>query len=151
VPEKKGDVMAKAKVLLVDDEPEFTATLSERLQLRDMEVYTAANGPDALKLADDHRFDAVILDLQMPGMDGIETLKRLLTGDEDQQVIILTGHATVSKSVEAIKTGATEFLEKPVDIQVLTDMIGEAATRRLVMMERRSAQAIEDILKHKGW
>ena len=143
--------MARAKVLLVDDEIEFTSTLSERLQLRDMEVYTAASGPDALKLAESHRFDAVILDLQMPGMDGIETLKRLLTGDGDQQVIILTGHATVSKSVEAIKTGATEFLEKPVDIQVLTDMIGDAAAQRMVLMEKRSAQAIDDILKKKGW
>jgi len=143
--------MARAKVLLVDDETDFTTTLSERLELRDMEVFTAANGPDALKLADDHRFDAVILDLQMPGMDGIETLKRLLTGDADQQVIILTGHATVSKSIEAIKTGATEFLEKPVDIQILTDMIGEAATQRMILLEKRSAQAIEDILKKKGW
>jgi two-component system OmpR family response regulator len=151
VPEKKGDVMAKAKVLLVDDETEFTATLCERLQLRDMDVFTASNGRDALKLADSHNFDAVILDLQMPGMDGIETLRRLLTGDADQQVIILTGHATVSKSVEAIKTGATEFLEKPVDIQVLTDMIGDAAAQRMVLMEKRSAQAIDDILKKKGW
>ncbi len=143
--------MARAKVLLVDDETEFTTTLSERLELRGMEVFTAANGPEALKLAKDHRFDAVILDLQMPGMDGIETLKRLLTGDADQQVIILTGHATVSKSIEAIKTGATEFLEKPVDIQVLTDIIGNAATERMVLLEKRSAQAIEDILKNKGW
>ena len=143
--------MANSKVLLVDDETEFTATLSERLQLRNMEVFTASNGPDALKLADAHRFDAVILDLQMPGMDGIETLKRLLTGDVDQQVIILSGHATVSKGVEAIKTGATEFLEKPVDIQVLTDMIGDAAAQRMVLLEDRSAQAIDDILKKRGW
>jgi two-component system OmpR family response regulator len=149
--EKKGDVMAKAKVLLVDDEMEFTSTLSERLQLRDMDVFTAANGPDALKLADAHRFDAVILDLQMPGMDGIETLKRLLSEDGDQQVIILTGHASVSKGVEAIKTGATEFLEKPVDIQVLTDMIGDAAAQRMVLLDKRSAQAIDDILKNRGW
>ena len=143
--------MARAKVLLVDDENDFTTTLSERLELRDMEVFTAANGPDALKLVDDHRFDAVILDLKMPGMDGIETLKRLLSEDADQQVIILTGHATVPKSIEAIKTGATEFLEKPVDIQVLSDMIGEAATQRMVLLEKRSAQAIDDILKKKGW
>ncbi len=143
--------MAKAKVLLVDDETEFTETLSERLQLREMEVYTASNGSEALELVDAHRFDAVILDLQMPGMDGIETLKRLLSEDADQQVIILTGHATVSKGIEAIKTGATEFLEKPVDIQALTSLIGDAADQRMVLLEKRSAQAIEDILKKKGW
>ncbi len=143
--------MAKAKVLLVDDERDFTAALSERLELRDIDVFTADNGMDALKLAETNRFDAVILDLQMPGMDGIETLKHLLTGDEDQQVIILTGHGTISKGIEAIKAGATEFFEKPVDIQTLTQKIGDAATQRMVLMEERSAQAIDDILKNKGW
>ncbi len=143
--------MANAKVLLVDDEKDFTETLSERLELRDLNVFTANNGPDAIKLAEEHRFDAVILDLQMPGMDGIETLKQMLTGDADQQVIILTGHGTISKGIEAIKAGATEFLEKPVDIQKLTDMIGDAAVQRMVLMEERSAQAIDEILKKKGW
>ncbi len=143
--------MAKAKVLLVDDERDFTSALSERLELRDIDVFTADNGMDALKLAETNRFDAVILDLQMPGMDGIETLKHLLTGDEDQQVIILTGHGTISKGIEAIKAGATEFFEKPVDIQTLTQKIGDAATQRMVLMEERSAQAIDDILKNKGW
>ncbi len=143
--------MASAKVLLVDDENDFTATLSERLELRDLEVFTADNGADAIKLAENHRFDAVVLDLQMPGMDGIETLKRLLSGDADQQVLILTGHGSISKGVEAMKAGATEFLEKPVDIKVLTEKIGEAAVQRMIMMEERSAQAIDDILKKKGW
>jgi DNA-binding NtrC family response regulator len=143
--------MAIAKVLLVDDERDFTATLSERLELRDLDVYIANNGEEALKLASVNRFDAVILDLQMPGMDGIETLKHLLTEDADQQVIILTGHGTVSKGVEAIKAGATEFLEKPVDIQMLTEKIGQAASQRFTMMEERSAQAIDEILKKKGW
>ncbi len=143
--------MANAKVLLVDDEKDFTSTLSERLELRDLDVFTADNGMDAIKLAKEHRFDAVILDLQMPGMDGIETLKQLLSGDADQQVIILTGHGTISKGIEAMKAGATEFLEKPVDIQLLTEKIGSAATQRMVLVEERSAQAIDEILKKKGW
>jgi len=143
--------MATAKVLLVDDEKDFTATLSERLELRDLEVSIASNGPEAIELANKHKFDAVILDLQMPGMDGIETLKILMEKDADMQVIILSGHATVSKSVEAIKAGATEFLEKPVDIQVLTDKIDTAAVQRFVLLEKRSAEAIDDILKRKGW
>ncbi|MBW1806760.1 MAG: response regulator [Deltaproteobacteria bacterium] len=143
--------MRSAKVLLVDDEKGFTETLSERLQLRNLTVYTASSGQEAIELANQHRFDAVILDLQMPGMDGIDTLKQLLGKDADLQVLILTGHGTVTKGVEAIKAGATEFLEKPVDIQTLTEKIGTAATQRVVLTEERSAQAIDDILKRKGW
>ena len=143
--------MSTAKVLLVDDEKDFTDTLSERLQIRDLEVYTASSGQEALELAEQHRFDTVILDLQMPGMDGIETLKKLLAADADLQVIVLTGHGTISKSVEAMKVGATEFYEKPVDIQVLSEKIGKAAVQRLTLLQERSAHAIEDIMKKKGW
>lgn len=143
--------MAKAKILLVDDEKDFTSTLSERLEIRELEVFTADNGNDAIELAQKHRFDAIILDLQMPGMDGIETLKNLLSGDPDQQVILLTGHGTISKSIEAIKAGATDFLEKPVDIQVLTDKIDEATMKRMVLLEKHYAEKIEDILKTRGW
>jgi two-component system OmpR family response regulator len=143
--------MPVAKVLLVDDEKEFTETLSERLQLRDLEVYTAPSGSEAIDLAGQHRFDAVILDLRMPGMDGIETLKHLLANDADLQVIVLTGHATISKSVEALKAGAAEFFEKPIDIQTLSEKIGDAAQHRLTLLQERSARAIEDVLKKKGW
>lgn len=143
--------MSSAKVLLVDDEKEFTETLSERLQLRDMEVFTASSGKEALDLAGQHRFDTVILDLQMPGMDGIETLKFLLAADADQQIIVLTGHGTISKSVEALKAGATDFFEKPINIQTLSEKIGRAAVNRLTLLQERSAQAIEDVLKKKGW
>ena len=143
--------MSSAKVLLVDDEKDFTDTLSERLQMRDLEVYTASSGPEALELAGQHLFDTVILDLQMPGMDGIETLKKLLAADADLQVIVLTGHGTISKSVEAMKVGAKEFFEKPIDIQVLSDKIGKAAVQRLTLLQERSAHAIEDIMKKKGW
>jgi len=143
--------MSIAKVLLVDDEKEFTETLSERLQLRDLEVYTASSGSEALDLAKQYRFDAVILDLQMPGMDGIETLRYLLAADADQQVIVLTGHGTISKSVEALKAGATDFFEKPINIQELSEKIDKAASHRLTLLEERSAHAIEDVLKKKGW
>ena len=144
-------MMSTAKVLLVDDEKEFTETLSERLKLRDLEVFTACSGQEAIDIAGQHRFDAVILDLQMPGMDGIETLKYLLAADSDQQVIVLTGHGTISKSVEALKAGATEFFEKPIDIQTLSEKIGDAAAQRLTLLQERSAHAIEEVLKKKGW
>ena len=143
--------MASVKVLLVDDEKDFTATLSERLELRGLEVFTASSGPEALEQAEQHKIDAVILDLQMPGMDGIDTLKHLIQKDADIQVIVLTGHATISKSVEVIKAGASEFMEKPVDIQALTEKIGAAAAQHFTLLEERSAAAIADIIKKKGW
>jgi len=136
--------MPSAKVLLVDDEKEFTETLSERLQLRNVEVFTASSGSEAIELAIQHSFDAVILDLQMPGMDGIATLKQLLASNADQQVIVLTGHGTVSKSVEALKVGAADFFEKPIDIQTLSDKISEAALHRFTLLQEHSAKAIEE-------
>lgn len=148
---EKEPPMSIATILLVDDEKEFTEALSERLRLRDLEVFTAASGSEAIKLAEDHRFDAIVLDLQMPGMDGIETLKQLLARDADQQVIVLTGHGTISKSVEALKAGAVEFYEKPVEIKTLSDKIGEAAVNSFTLLQERSARAIEDVLKKKGW
>jgi len=118
--------MASEKVLIIDDEREFTEALSERMETRGIKAVTAATGAEALGIVDKEKFDAVILDMVMPGMDGIETLKRLLEKNPDLQIILLTGHATVQTSVEAIKLGAADFLEKPVDIKKLMEKIKEA-------------------------
>ncbi len=117
--------MAHERVLLVDDEVEFTELLAERMRTRDMKVDTADSGAKAIEMVNKKRYDAIIMDLAMPGMDGIETLKQILGDDPDQQVILLTGHATVPKSVEAIKQGAVEFLEKPAKIDQLISIIQE--------------------------
>ena len=143
--------MKNARVLLVDDEVEFTSVLKERLESRDYQVAVAANGEQALALAGERSFDAVILDLQMPGMDGIETLQHLLENDPDLQVILLTGHGSVKSGVEAIKQGAVDFLEKPVDIKKLTEMIGEATLKRMTLLEERTAEKIMDTIKKLGW
>ncbi len=143
--------MANEKVLLVDDEADFVEILAKRLKARNLDVLTASNGEDAIKLAGQHRFDAVILDLQMPGMDGIETLRQLIRDDPDQQVLLLTGHGTIEKGVEAVKEGAVDFLQKPIDIKELMEKIGRAATEHTVLVERRSFEKIEDILEEKGW
>ena len=139
------------KVLLVDDEEEFTSVLSERMQARGLSVETAENGFTALEKAKATSYDAVVLDLAMPGMDGIETLKGLLEINPDLQVILLTGHATLQKGVEAVKLGALDFLEKPADIQKLTGKIEEAKARRMVLVEKRNEEAIKEILETKGW
>ena len=143
--------MANERVLLVDDEEDFTSVLSQRLENRGMTVSTASNGPEAIEQAQAKPFDVVILDLQMPGMDGIETLKSLLATDADLRIILLTGHATVGKGVEAVKEGAMDFLEKPIELQSLVEKIGEAAQERLALLEQRSVEKLEDILNRKGW
>jgi DNA-binding NtrC family response regulator len=143
--------MARVKVLLVDDEVEFTELLAERMRARDMDVDTADSGEKAIDLTRQKYYDAIIMDLAMPGMDGIETLKQVLSDNPDQQVILLTGHATVPRSVEAIKQGAVEFLEKPADIDQLVGMIRQAKEKQSEIKEKRTKQSIEEILKKRGW
>lgn len=139
------------KVLLVDDEEEFVETLAERMRNRGMEVSTTNSGADALKLVDGETFDVVILDLKMPGIDGLEALKRIKKRRPDIQVVLLTGHATVEKGVEAIKEGALEFLEKPIDLTSLTDTIHRAKATKMVLVDNETRERIKEILHQKSW
>lgn len=143
--------MAKATVLLVDDEEDFTATLSERLETRGLDVDVSSNGPEAIERVRDKNYDALVLDLAMPGMDGIETMKRLLKENPDLQVILLTGRGTLRKGVEAMSSGAMEFLEKPADIDLLLEKIEKARATRVLLTEERLQETIKDILRTKGW
>jgi len=143
--------MTEDRVLLVDDEEEFVIALSKRLKARGLDIETAESGERAVEIVRQRKFDAVILDLAMPGMDGIETLQRLLQLDPDAQVILLTGHGTVPAATQAMKLGAADFLEKPCDFQELMDKIREAITNRLKAIARHSEEEIADILKKKGW
>lgn len=141
--------MAKEKVLLVDDEKEFTDALSERMGLRDIDVDTAASGEEALIKAKKTNYDAILLDLAMPGMNGMETLKKLLEENPDLQIILLTGHASLEKSVEAVKLGAMDFMEKPAEIEKLLEKIHLARTNKMVLMEEKAAKKIKDIMRNK--
>lgn len=140
-----------ANVLLIDDEEQFLVVLGERLETRGLKVNTATSGEDALALVDDENFDAVIVDLAMPGIDGIETLRLLKEKNLDLEIIMLTGHATVQKGIEAMKLGAEDFLEKPVDLGVLLTKISEAKNKRILILEKKSQETIKDIIKNKGW
>ena len=84
-------------------------------------------------------------------MDGIETLKRMLADNPDLQVILLTGHATLAKGVEAMKLGAMDFLEKPAEIQKLMEKIEQAKANRMLLVEKRSEEKLKEILKTKWW
>lgn len=139
------------KVLLVDDEEDFLTTLADRLQLRDLKVRTASRGEDALEVIGTADVDVVVLDLSMPGMDGLQTLKRIKEQVPESEVIILTGHGSIRAGVEAMKLGADDFLEKPVDINQLLEKIEEAKQKRVLVLQSKSRDEIEKILKARSW
>ena len=139
------------KILLVDDEADFLEALSERMRTRGMDVTTSTSAKEALDAVEQGAYDAVVLDLMMPEVDGLEALRILKEKDPKLQVILLTGHATVEKGVEAMKRGALDLLEKPTDIETLTQKIKEASANRLVLVSEESEEKIKDILSSKGW
>lgn len=114
------------KILLVDDEAEFLEAMSDRLSVRDMTVVTASSAQEALDRVSKDTFDAVVLDYQLPEMDGLKALKLIKESQPESKIILLTGFATVEKRDEAIQMGALELLEKPVDLLVLSKVIKQA-------------------------
>jgi DNA-binding NtrC family response regulator len=140
-----------AKVLLVDDEDDFLKTLTQRLEVRGLKVTGATRGEEAVDLADKQEFDAIVIDLAMPGMDGLETLKHIKENHPEAEIIMLSGQGSIKKSTEAMKLGAEDFLEKPVDIQELLKKIAEAKDKRVLILQKKSREEIEEILRNKAW
>ena len=118
-----------AKVLLVDDEKDFLDIMAERMSARGMDVSTAGSAEDALKMVQTESYDAVIIDFLMPEMDGFSALKMFKESRPDLSVILLTANVTEEKRLEAIKLGALDVIEKPADLNLLTQKIEEAKTR----------------------
>ena len=143
--------MSETTVLLVDDEEDFVTVLAERLERRGLTVDTAESGEAAVERVEEHGYDAILLDMAMPGMDGIQTLKQLLAINSDLQVVLLTGQSTLHQAVEAMKLGALDFLEKPADIETLVAKIDDAARRTTKLQDKRVEQSISDIVRKKGW
>jgi two-component system, OmpR family, response regulator CpxR len=123
---RKVDFELPSKVLLVDDEREFVQTLSERLLMRDMGSAVAYDGESALAMIGEDEPEVMILDLKMPGIDGIEVLKRVKQTRPEIEVIILTGHGSEADRATCLRLGAFAYLQKPVDIEVLTDTLKQA-------------------------
>lgn len=123
---RKYDLEMPSKLLLVDDERTFAQTLSERLNLRDIGSLVAYDGESALNLIKEDEPDVMILDLKMPGIDGIEVLKRVKETNPHIEVIILTGQGTEADKQRCMELGAFAYLEKPVDVNVLSETIKRA-------------------------
>jgi DNA-binding NtrC family response regulator len=140
-----------ANVLLVDDEEQFLQVLSERLTNRGLHVISVTSGEEAVAQVENNNFDAIVVDLAMPGINGIETMKKIKEKRSDLEIIILTGHATVKTGIEAMKLGAEDFLEKPVDLNVLLEKIRNAKHKRMLVLEKKSQNEMQQILKTKSW
>jgi two-component system, OmpR family, response regulator len=123
-------------ILIVDDEEDFRVTLVKRLQKRNINVFGAESGLKALDLMNKLIFDVVVLDVKMPGMDGIETLQEMKKKNPLVEVILLTGHASIESGIEGMKLGAFDYVMKPVNIDDLLEMIHKAYDRKVIQEEQ---------------
>jgi DNA-binding NtrC family response regulator len=123
-------------VLLVDDEGEFLDTLVKRIQKRNVNAKGVRSGEEALAFLEKNPVDVVVLDVRMPGMDGIETLRALKRQYPLTEVIMLTGHASLEVAIEGMELGAFDYLMKPVEIDDLLYKLQDANKRRTIQLEK---------------
>ena len=136
--------MSIANVLLVDDEIDFVETFSERLGMRNIAISKAFNGEEALQALQKNKdVEVVILDVKMPGMDGIETLVEIKKRYPLVEVIMLSGHSTVESAIEGMKKGAFDYLMKPCEIDQIIAKVSEAVAKK----RRHEEKIIEARLK----
>jgi DNA-binding NtrC family response regulator len=137
--------------MLVDDEAPFVDTLTKRLSARNLHIVAAYSGYEALeKLKAANNVDVVILDVKMPGMDGIETLREIKKAYPLLEVIMLTGHATVETGIEGMKLGAFDYLMKPCDIDQLMVKVEEAKSKKSQHEEKIRQARISEITLRRG-
>ncbi len=124
--------MDNFKVMVVDDEQDFLETIIKRLKARKIEVTGAESGQKALDLLGGQDFDVMILDVKMPGMDGIETLREVKKRKPLTEVIMLTGHASVESGIQGMQLGAFDYVMKPVALDELLEKMRQAYERKLI-------------------
>ena len=128
--------MAKPKVLVIDDEEDFLETIVKRLLRRGIDVTGVDSGEEALRVLQEQSFDVVILDVRMPGMDGIETLRELKKRTPLTEVIILTGHGSIESGVQGMQLGAFDYVIKPADFEEIFQKLNQAAERKTLHEKR---------------
>ncbi len=133
--------MSAPRILLVDDEDRFRTNLAKMLAARGLEVADAAGGPEALELLRQAPYDVALVDIRMPGMDGLETLKRIKEIDPALEVIMLTGHASVDAAMEINRLGGFDYLLKPCPLEDLLLKIDAAYEKKVEREKRTKAQA----------
>ena len=128
--------MDSMKVLLVDDEVEFLETLLKRLAKRNITATGVESGEKALEALENHDVDVVVLDVKMPGMDGIETLREIKNRSPIVEVIMLTGHANLEVAIQGMEYGAFDYLMKPISIDELLYKLEDATQKRRLHMDK---------------
>ena len=139
--------MEKLKLMIVDDEERFLATTQKLLQKKGVDVVTASSGADALEKLRAHSVHVVILDVKMPGMDGVATLREIKQQFPRVEVIMLTGHSTVESAVEGLKTGAVDYLMKPADLDQILEKANDAFSRRIGIEEKIRVARMRGLMK----
>ncbi|RJP60233.1 MAG: response regulator [Deltaproteobacteria bacterium] len=128
------------RILLVDDEVAFANNILKLLSKRGYDVIAVNDGASAIRTIGEKEFDVVILDMKMPGMDGIATLKEIKKKEPLAEVVILTGHGSVESGIEGMQLGAFDFVMKPVSIDDLHEKVCQAYQRKLIEEERVKQQ-----------
>ena len=139
------------KVLLVDDESKFATMLAKRLALRGIDIEPVFTGEDAIAKAKTQRYNVAILDVKMPGMDGIETLRKIKSAHPLIEVVMLTAHATVESAIEGMKFGAFDYLMKPCDMDQLIGKVNEAARKKQGHEEKIKEARVKEIISKRGF
>lgn len=140
--------MATIQLLLVDDEEKILTSYRILLEEEGMNTFIANNGLDALKIMDEHPIDVVLLDVKMPGLDGVEVLRKTKQKHPLVEAIMLTGHASVESTVEGLKLGAFDYLVKPIDLSVLVTKVNEAYAKKEATEEKIRTAKTEQIIRH---
>ena len=148
--EEKDMIKIPIRVLIVDDEIDFVEMLSLRLEEAGERVVPAYNGRECLEILKKLEIDVVILDIKMPGMDGIQTLREIKKNFPLVEVIMLTGHGTTETAVEGMKLGAFDYLLKPTDFNELLDKLENARKRKDEQEERIRKAEVKLLLRKSG-
>jgi DNA-binding NtrC family response regulator len=124
------------KALFVDDETEYLQTAIKRMKKRGMDVIGVSSGPEALSVLAEQKIDVVIMDMRMPGMDGIQALREIKRHHPLVEVIMLTGHASMEAAIQGMELGAFDYLMKPIDIDELIYKIQDAFQKRQLQIKK---------------
>lgn len=140
--------MDNLSVMIVDDEEDFLETLVKRLEKRDVKVIGAKSGEEALELLQDNPVEVVVLDVKMPGMDGIEALREIKRRHPLVEVILLTGHASTEVAIKGMELGAFDYLMKPIGMDELLYKVQDAYER--VSIQKQKIKRIEGVMNTEG-
>ena len=138
------------RILVADDDPSMTLLIAHRLRADGHEVVPVEDGAEAWALIQQRPFDLVITDLQMPGLDGLGLLARVRTFDEELPVLLLTGHSSVATAVEAMRQGAWDYVEKPVEPERLRVIVGRILDHRALQLRVRAADRADEQAEFHG-